>query len=124
MKSAKIVIKGKMLRKNLNLVTLIILLATLPACYKEAHTRYQSPTISYEFDEPREYCQRELSESGLRMQCWEIPLSYLQKGSQLMVMRKSSNLFLRILLYLSKCIHNENFLLWSGFPNKLGLTSL
>lgn len=60
-----------MLRKNTNLATLIILVAILSACYKVAHTRYESPTISYQFDEPREYCQRELSENGLRMQCKE-----------------------------------------------------
>jgi len=60
-----------MKRIFINLTVVIIFLTILSACYKPAHSQFTSSTISYQFDEPRDYCQRSLSDTGLEMRCEE-----------------------------------------------------
>ena len=59
-----------MIKGFLKIMPLIFLLM-LVGCYKEAHTRYSSQNISFQFDEPRKYCQRYISDTGLEMTCEE-----------------------------------------------------
>lgn len=58
--------------KEIYLITFVIFFnLILSACYKPAHTKFESSAISYQFDEPREYCERYLSETGIDMECKE-----------------------------------------------------
>lgn len=62
-----------------------VLSVVLVACYKTAYSRFESPSMSYQYDEPREYCQRTMMESGIEMHCDEgsISIRFVTVGSSI-----------------------------------------
>lgn len=60
-----------MVRIFTRLVAVFIIISILTACYKASQSQYTSSTISYQFEEPHDYCQRRMSDNGVNMQCDE-----------------------------------------------------